>query len=59
MRFVNGSINFFPNRGSNGVKAPNCNKKNEIHFEIDYFLAVKLAMECARFYFKLIESNRR
>ena len=23
IRFVNGSINFFPNRGSSGVRAPN------------------------------------
>lgn len=26
MRFVSGSINFFPNRGSKGVNAPNCNE---------------------------------
>jgi len=29
IRFVSGSINFFPSRGSKGVKAPNCKCKEK------------------------------
>lgn len=37
IRLVRGSISFFPNRGSRGVSAPNCQTQRAPRHAVDYF----------------------